>query len=256
MVGVGFGPFTSKLGIFLAWLISKMLDYITVRDSASFQFLQDIKMPMGRMNLTFDLACLLELENTQLVKDSPILGISALPYFFGYSREPEKDNEMASNFVRAINQWLAVAPNREVRLLTFLGREEGDGDAFVIQRIWQQLDDKSRAKIVMYSSDPRKLLSAVQDCTAVLTMRYHAAVYAYLVQRPMVIIDYHPKCRTFANDIHYRGTLLSIDDLMNDKLLSVIEYLFQEPDLLYGDLDICEAKRRVENALPPELRRT
>lgn len=257
MVGIGFGPFTSKFGILLGTLISRLVHHVTVRDSNSLEFLKKIGMPSSKFNATFDLACILEPE-TEIIKRSTsnlVLGISVLPYFYGYTNDSSRDWVLAEVIADALNQWLDSEPSGEVCLLPFLGRVEGDGDLLVLRKIQRRIKDANRVTLIPYSPDPRDLINNVRKCKAIIAMRYHAAVYAYTAQRPMVVIDYHPKCSTFANDIGLSSSaILTMENLMSGKLLNCIKKLIASPEHFLGNLNLAEARSRTRLALPPELR--
>lgn len=255
LVGIGFGPFTTTSGRLIALLISRLVNYITVRDVESYKYLQTLHVPTSKYNLTFDLSGNMAEINLQEKVQSNILGVSIIPFFYGYSNNPRKDIDLAYAIAKSLNKWLVKDPLCEIHFLTFLGIAEGDGDIKIIQRVYQLIEEKNRVKIIDYSSDPRILLSHFNKCRAIVTMRYHAAVFAYLTKRPMIVLNYHPKCQSFVNDIGLTNhAVLSIQDILEGKLIDSLNSLFSSPDLHLAKLPLSEARRLVNFALPPLLR--
>ena len=57
------------------------------------------------------------------------------------------------------------------------------------------------------SQDPLHTVDALAACDVVVSARLHGAIVAYLQDVPFMIIDYHPKCRDFADDIGLDASL-------------------------------------------------
>jgi polysaccharide pyruvyl transferase WcaK-like protein len=49
--------------------------------------------------------------------------------------------------------------------------------------------------------DPLATVREIGRCDAFISARLHGAIVAYLCGVPFAIVDYHPKCRDFADDI-------------------------------------------------------
>ena len=252
MVGVGMGPFTTFLGKWLTRIICQNVDYFTIRDSQSSETLRALNVPETRFSAAFDLACLLEPNQIDVVDKTPTLGVSILPYFYGYGTEEDGDRCLASRIGEAVRYWLDMNEGSCVKLLPFLGIDEKDGDLHMADILYREINRPGRVNLVPYSNDPRELLGHVSRCTGVITMRYHAAVYAFAVNRPMLIIDYHPKCRTFAHDIGFPANgILSVEEVMDGLLLNKIDEFWQFPNHYLGELHVEDAKRMAQLALPP-----
>ena len=51
------------------------------------------------------------------------------------------------------------------------------------------------------------MVQAMRRCNAFISARLHGAIVAYMCAIPFAIVDYHPKCRDFADDVGLPGDL-------------------------------------------------
>jgi polysaccharide pyruvyl transferase WcaK-like protein len=83
-----------------------------------------------------------------------------------------------------------------------------------------------------YAGDPTEAIRAIGDCDALLTVRLHGAVFAYMCEVPFVLADYHEKCRSFA------ATVGAPEEWIADSDFSDVEVLSRQLDtMLSGGAD-------------------
>src|SRR6185295_4009802 len=95
---------------------------------------------------------------------------------------------------------LARLVDYELVMLAFNGHPR-NGDIELANTLADDLAPVVPCRVVSYDDDVPSLLAAVASCDAVLAMRLHAGIFAYASGVPFALIDYHPKCREFADSV-------------------------------------------------------
>ena len=91
----------------------------------------------------------------------------------------------------------------------------------------------------------RKILK-IKNCDAFLGMRYHSSLFAYLANKPFIMIDYSSKCKAFANDIKLpKNSIISINDILKGRLGTYIEELLKNPHMFFAQIPPEKIKKRL-----------
>jgi len=252
LLGNGLGPFPTAWGRLLSRSICHLADYISVRDEASYRFLSSWGL-INKASLAFDLSALIEkYEETETdipQNNKKTLGISILPVFQIYHGSTEKDFLMVSEFAKSINELLIESPLLEVCLFVFKGKSRDD-DVEITQLLQDQLKQTERVKLVQYDPDPRNMSAQVAYCSAFVGMRYHSCLFAYLHGIPLLIINYHPKCRDFAEDIGLPGhAVVSLEEVLDGQFQKRLRNLIESPEDFCPTLPIDLAKKRARQGM-------
>jgi polysaccharide pyruvyl transferase WcaK-like protein len=81
-------------------------------------------------------------------------------------------------------------------------------------------------------------------------MRYHSCLFAYLNSIPLLIIDYHPKCRALANEIGLpKHAVVSLEEILNGQFQDQLENLVNSPSDFCATLPISVAKTRARDGI-------
>jgi polysaccharide pyruvyl transferase WcaK-like protein len=76
-----------------------------------------------------------------------------------------------------------------------------------------------------------------------VSMRYHSLLFAYILKKSIVAIEYQGKCRSLAQEIGLEeGALLSLNDISCNTLLDAINKVL-------NNTDKCTNRRSVEKSL-------
>jgi polysaccharide pyruvyl transferase CsaB len=252
LLGNGIGPVSTKWGKTLARLICRLADYITVRDRASYTVLENFGLAK-RTSLGFDLSALLEPEPAASggtpSKDRRVLGISVTPVYETYQDNKEKDSLLVDLISQGISQEFSQKSPWEVWLFTFKGKSRFD-DFAITQMLQEKLKPLKYTKLIPYNPDPRQMLSQVGQCDAFIGMRYHACLFAYLGNVPLLIIDYHPKCQALAEEIKLAEKgVISLLEIMEGQFAERLSYLVHSPDKFRAALPLNKARARATAAL-------
>lgn len=235
-----------------------MADFISVRDQDSLSILRGLGVSSKRVIHAFDLAVLLPIiVNRAQEQRRFILGISVLPYFTIYHGDIKNDYRMIERIAVGVNKWLLEEPLGEVHLITIRGERSWGGDVEITECLATQLNPRDRVRLISYSPDPSRMLCHVAQCDAFVAMRFHSAIFAYMCQLPMIVINYHPKCRALAREIGLPDqAVISVEDLMKGELDKLLLQLHHTPDAFRARLPVEEARRKAMACLSPQLRGT
>jgi polysaccharide pyruvyl transferase WcaK-like protein len=210
-VGVSIGPIdNSEAEDAIADFVG-LFDYIAVRDKRSY----DLAVKMGvaeKTHLGRDLAGLLPLmaatspdalEMVERRRSGPLrLGIAPCNYNDANSHyaAPNKQN-LLSALTRELAQLAALRP-LQVDIFS-LNEHPVHGDhALSVALERGLLQCGVAARVLRYRGrSPQSMVQAIGECDAFVSVRLHGAIVAYLQGVPFAIVDYHPKCRDFADDI-------------------------------------------------------
>jgi polysaccharide pyruvyl transferase CsaB len=251
----GLGPISTTWGSFLSKSICWLADYISVRDEASYRILQAWGFT-DKISLTFDLSALIEPlnepgSNIQKIRknNKRILGISVTPVFEIYHRSKERDLLLINEIAKHVNEWLEENPHWEVWLFTFKGRSK-DSDVFITQLLQERLQPPERIKLIPYNSDPRRILAQVAQCDAFIGMKYHSCLFAYLDGIPLLVIEYHPKCRALAAEIGLpKHAIISLEEILNGQIAKQLKNLLEHPENFRATLPVKLATKRAKHGI-------
>ena len=143
-----------------------------------------------------------------------MLGVSVTPIYEIYFSENYKDLILLDEISKSLNAWLDKTPAGEVHLFVFHGGTH-NSDFLITKLLQEKLCPSKRVKLIPYNPDPLKVLIQIKKCHAFIGMKYHSCAFAYIAEIPLLIIEYHPKCRAFAKEV----------GLPNYAVISLIEVL-------------------------------
>ncbi len=259
LLGHGIGPIRKKWSESFLKIILKYSRVITVRDMDSY----DLVKLLGFENKCiwgFDIASLLleTIPKSGRIKNNDteqIIGFSLLPVYSIYSKTPDKDLSLIDMFSRCICQLLKQNKNLKIKLFAFRSGQR-HSDIKIIEDLSKELEEYSkRVSLVVYSGDIIDLLCEINECNAVVGMRYHSLLFAYILQKTIIAIEYQGKCRSLARDIQLEErAVISLREVSYEILFDTIsqvinnkgKYNFKRP----VDESLCLAKEMF-NVLEP-----
>ena len=201
LIGMGLGPFQRRIGNTLGRWSCRLAHYISVRDPASYEWLLQSKVGSCDFRRCADPAY--GMKPTSVKQDIKRLGISALPYHAGYSKDPGGDYKIVEAYCEVVEYWLSQSNNNEVVLLPFNNKEGVDSDLNVLTEIYQRFQNSGRIQIISYSPNPNSMIRELSRCFRVIAMRYHSVLLTHLVNIPMVVVDYHGKTTSLLREIGF-----------------------------------------------------
>ena len=195
MLGVSIGPLISRQGRLLTSKILKLADAIWVRDRQSYRFCRESNL---RCRQIPDLSALLFSHITAMPPSTGRRELLFIPCQTGLTHRKH---------VEILDALMPVA--RQYGLIIRLLPIHLNADAVLTHRLSEQYGFEVVSDLF---SDPMDLFTKIMDAELVVSTRLHGGWAAYLAGRPFLQINYHPKCRGFAETIHLPSECL-IDPL-------------------------------------------
>jgi polysaccharide pyruvyl transferase WcaK-like protein len=205
-VGVSIGPFREPAQEEAAASFLDRFHYLSVRDQRSFEWTRRMGLS-AQTHAGCDLAALL--SSLQAIPtraphrpgDPLRIGVAPCNYNPGGAYPAPAPAAWQQAFVDVVARW---SRQREVVVDVFSLNEHGQhGDAALAEGLAAQLRQQAvPANVLHYDQpDPLAMVAAIARCDAMVSARLHGAIVAWLCGVPFAIVDYHRKCRDFADDI-------------------------------------------------------
>ena len=206
-IGVSVGPFEDAASQASAKAFINRLSYLAVRDRRSYELA--LEMGLGeRVHWGRDLAGLLSMllptsGRPRLPAQGEKLHIGVAPCRYsprpGYSTpEPTALQDSMVEALKTLNTRYRL----QVEIFSLNGHAiHGDGE---LAQAWHRAlaaQGILARQIDYLHCDPIATARAIAECDAFISTRLHGAIVAYMVGVPFMIVDYHPKCADFADDI-------------------------------------------------------
>lgn len=240
----------SRIGLAFLKMILNITYCFSVRDNDSYTLIS--KYVLKQPKRGFDTAILLNsLSHYTGDIDSKNIGFSITPVFSNFFMNPEKDDTLAKIISRNINDFLYDMKNVNLHFLA-LNMDSTVGDLNIIRKIMELLDKEilGRVKLITYTGNISDFLSQFSKLDAIICCKYHSIIFSYLFDKPMVVIDYHPKNAALVREIDLTNkALLSLEDVFNGKLGLVLPELLKDPKEFRAKFPVYEAKRRAINGI-------
>jgi polysaccharide pyruvyl transferase WcaK-like protein len=214
-VGVSIGPIESVSAEDAVARFVESFDYISVRDKRSY----DLAVRMGvseKVHLGRDLAGLLplitDISNAAAGAagaagaarrdggDGVRIGVAPCNYRASSYDAPGKEQLLEA----LTEQLVRLAGSRRLQVDIFsLNEHAVHGDHALACELEQKLVDRGVGTCMQRyrGRSPLSVDQAIGECGAFISVRLHGAIVAYLQGVPFAIVDYHPKCNDFADEV-------------------------------------------------------
>lgn len=203
-IGISIGPFNTIEDEKDVINYLKNIDFLAVRDQASYDFVSSLSLPYEPVN-AFDLAALLpeiyRVEKKPSQSKYKVIGISICPVeslnpLLNYQKE-KKRNAQLINLIKNLDR----LDNIHFKFLIINGHPRV-GDINLTKEIIQQSSPKS-FELVGYQRETKSMWSQISSCDFIIATRLHAAIFACFSKTPFMLNEYHKKCTDFLNNIEH-----------------------------------------------------
>ena len=237
-------------GLIRAFL--KLVTSASFRDTPSYLLAK--KLGLRHAILGFDTAVLLDeffglktkadcdIDGNNLTK----IGISITPVYRNFFSKPALDDALAEGVALGINQVLREFKNTRICLLCF-NNNPHTGDMVIIKNVLRKLssDIIDKVEVLEYKGVLADFLSAFSDLDVVVGCKYHSLLFSYIFDKPLVVINYHPKNMAFAYEVGLKPTsVVSLEDVKRGVLAEKIRELLSNPYMFKVNYPIQKAKKR------------
>jgi polysaccharide pyruvyl transferase WcaK-like protein len=241
----------SHFGLSLERLILRFTKYVSVRDTASYELIKKYKSTV----LGFDTAVLFANSMPNLVKNDrnfhrnqPIkVGVSITPFFKNFFSDPNKDIRLAKEMARS----LARRDDIDIYFLAFNTSKES-GDEHLINTIigFLSIKSKKNIKVINYKGNILEFLDSLSKMDFILCCKYHSVLFSYVLQKPMLVLKYHPKTLALAKEIGLSSkAIMTVDDVLEGRLNVNISELLNDSGSFKAILPLNEAQMSAINGL-------
>lgn len=184
LIGIGVDPLPDVVPNSALAALVKAADWITVRDEAS---LAALPSSVRRAQVGGDLAWRLSLPERRA--ESSGLVVSVRPW-------PEWDaDRLLDGTAAAVRRYLDSYPAHPVHLLSMDRRR----DPPILRALQARIGN--HPTVIDVPRTPEEALPILSNATAVLAMRFHAALLAAKAGRPLCVIPYAPKLDALASGL-------------------------------------------------------
>jgi polysaccharide pyruvyl transferase CsaB len=204
LLAIGVGPLVTAEGKNASRRVLQRADFVTVRDQQSAELALQL-CPERALAVTDDLAFLLPRvlpvppPRDGKTNSNKVLGVSLLAYSaMALGHKGDGDTSAAEILGEALNDILGFHRNWRVKLFEFFSGSPSYSDARVLRTLQDRIRFADRVSYCSYQGDFRCVYQELSRCDALLGMRFHSCLLAYLIGLPFLMIDYHPKCTSLA----------------------------------------------------------
>jgi polysaccharide pyruvyl transferase WcaK-like protein len=235
-VGVSIGPFADDADEAEAARFLRKFIYISVRDLKSVELLEKMKVPVKPL-LSRDLVGALPLllpangdeQQTKATRERPVLGVSVCHFERLMGGDTAVEDRRNAALVEGLVRFAKRAGVR-VRIFSLNSHPRWGDDVFS-REVQERLE---REGVEVEASSARDNLlgcwHGLAACTAVLSVRLHGAITAYLCGVPFTLVEYHRKCVDMMDDIGQVAELrIGAECTDPSAFEQVLERLFRGP---------------------------
>lgn len=228
-IGVSIGPFKTIQDEKSIFEYLKQLDFLAVRDQASYDIVSNLELPYQPIN-AFDLAALLPIiysdNNHTTAKDRrKTIGISVCPFESISDKKNIAYEDRRNNMLCELLQSIDKQDNIHFKFLIINGNKR-IGDLELTHKIINQSKIRSY-EIIPYQKETRLMWNEIKNCDFIISTRLHAAIFACFAGVPFMLNEYHRKCGDFLESVGYSDSyrLYNSEYSIQEKSKKILEML-------------------------------
>lgn len=255
---LGVGPLNRSYSINCIKLVSRQVDYVTVRDPESKQIMEQLGvgnidvvpdpavcLPRCRENRTLEI---LRAENIEL-NERPRIGVSLRGIYHTHIKGNSSVKVLSKDHKRSIREGLERVARETDGVLVFVCT-----DNVLDKGISEEMARECgcEARIIKGQYPPDEFAGIVGAMDMVMSMPLHSAVIATACNVPVLAVEYNAKVRNFMRQIGLEDCVLAMDNLnaLDRKAMQV----FQDRKVIRDHL--AEQTRRLQEESLKALQRT
>jgi len=251
-LAMGAGPFRRRWSRLLLWVFARTACLVTLRDRASAELFRTIA---GReAEVTFDWAvfCARRSGTRRPDPEGFSVGVSVTRPGAAWLEQGASPAAFVASLAKALIEALRRRPEATIRVLPIReGTRESDEPLCRALAGAVEAAVPGRVALAQDCSRPLRALEEIARSRLFLAMRYHSALLAYALERPLAIFPYHEKLRMLAREIDLpkEAVIEPKEALQSDQLARRLSAALENPDRFRARLSVEEAERRAERNL-------
>lgn len=211
----GVGPINNS---FMRWLTGKVLakvNFITVRDKESYEFLQSLGLSPEKMCVTADVVFMLPQPT---LSDGKILmsrsGLNSNTEVVGVAVRSWENDKYLGALVDALD--VLADQGNQIYIIPF----QYPTDVAVAKKLQKALRHPS--KILDRVCSTEEMLSVIGNLSLLIGMRLHSLIFASVMKIPFVALEYDPKVESYVKNLGV-SSAGNIKELTTVKILQAVE---------------------------------
>lgn len=220
----GIGPINKPLNRTLTKYVLNKIDFITLRDEKSQEFLKKINVDNKNINITAD--PVLGLKKGDLNLGYKILKNLGLKddkkRTVGFSIRGRDKSEKSINIIANVCD--KIIDEFEVDIVFIPFHQEED------MKIIEDIKSKMKSNAIgLKELDVEETLSIIGNLDLLVGVRLHSLIFGAIMNTPMIAISYDPKIDSFMEYLD-QEVISNIEDLDEEKLLAKIKHKLNNED--------------------------
>ena len=213
----GIGPIEKKIGKLLTRRVLNKVDYITLRDELSYEFVKELGVKNENIKVTSDPVFTLKSEDEDRVAEIlKIENIEIKENTIGFCiRDYKKDESIKEKFAKAID--LLIESGYDILLVPF----HTPRDNVYSQEVAEKCVHKDKVKLIKNTYSAGELMGIFKKLELLAAMRLHSLIYAASVNLPMVGIIYDPKVEAMVKELGIKE-YVDVEDFSAEELYEEI----------------------------------
>lgn len=225
-IGVSIGPFKTVEDEKAVFNYLKKIDFLAVRDKASFELIKNLDLPYRPVN-AFDLAALLpEIYDKKQISENQYktIGVSVCPVESIIGGDISNEERRNKNIIELIKK---IEKMDEIHFKFFIiNGHPTVGDITLTKKIIDQAKLKSY-EIINYDKNTLNTWNKIGSCDFIISTRLHAAIFSCFLNIPFMLNEYHRKCKDFLDDVGYMSEYRLFDNEydLSEKAYQIVSIL-------------------------------
>lgn len=211
-IGVSIGPFNSISDEKSITKYLKELNFLSVRDQASFDIVKQLNLPYQPIN-SFDLAALLPniygINKKSDGTNKRVVGISLCPYESIVNKSMIRKEDNRNNRTIELIKKLNTKDDIHFKFFIINGNSKV-GDLKITLDVIRRLR-LDNYEVIDYNPVTEIMWNEISSCDFMICTRLHAAIFACFSDTPFMLNEYHRKCSDFLDNIAYDNSLRVFD---------------------------------------------
>jgi polysaccharide pyruvyl transferase WcaK-like protein len=229
-IGVSVGPFSNEADQEKTAELLRRFTHLSVRDRLSLELLDSMALPFKSV-LGRDLAGVIPLllPSAKETADSPqaVLGVSLCNFGGDPGLEAKRNAALIDGVVS-----YAQRTNVLVRIYCLNCHPTFGDEQLSLLLLLRLQQANARVELVRAKNNLIACWHSIAACQAVISVRLHGAITAYLCGVPCALIEYHRKCTDFLEDIGQPTALRITSDCTDANFVDeLLTRLFDKPPM-------------------------